>query len=89
MTKSHSVIIPLIGTVADELDRFARSNMLIDIAAAIDPCGRFALSASRASVSALRCRCRISVDTVLGRTRSAWIVTSAIRGQANRVQAKP
>jgi hypothetical protein len=38
MTKSHGVIIPLIGKVADELDRFARANVLIDIAAAIDAC---------------------------------------------------
>src|SRR5712675_1193485 len=42
VTKRHGVIVALIGRFASELDRLARSNLLIDIAAAIDPFGRFA-----------------------------------------------
>ena len=39
MAKRHGVIVALIGRFADELDRLAGSNLLIDIAAAIDPSG--------------------------------------------------
>ena len=42
MAIRHGVIGALIGRFADELDRLARSNVLIGIAAAIGPIGRFA-----------------------------------------------
>src|SRR5262249_55551978 len=40
MPKSDDVTTTLNGTVADKLDRLARSNVLIGIAPAIDACGR-------------------------------------------------
>jgi hypothetical protein len=39
MAKRHGVIVALIGRFADELDRLAGSNLLIDIATAIDSFG--------------------------------------------------
>src|SRR5882757_8887138 len=42
VAKRHSVNVAPIGGFASELDRLAWSDLLIDIAAAIDPFGRFA-----------------------------------------------
>ena len=39
----HGVFVARFSALADELERVARSNMLIRIAAALDPDGRFAL----------------------------------------------
>jgi hypothetical protein len=42
MPKCHGVLVALIGKFANEFDRLARSNLLVDIAAAIDSLRRFA-----------------------------------------------
>src|SRR5258708_4007762 len=42
VAKRHSVKVAAIGGFASELDRLARSDLLIDIAATVDPFGRFA-----------------------------------------------
>jgi hypothetical protein len=42
MAIRHGVIVAPIGGLADEFERFARSDMLVGIVAPIDPSGRFA-----------------------------------------------
>jgi hypothetical protein len=41
MPKRHDVFVALIGKFANEFDRLARSNLLVDIAAAINSLGGF------------------------------------------------
>ena len=41
MPKGHRVLVALIGKFSNEFDRLARSDLLVDVTAAIDPCGRF------------------------------------------------
>src|SRR5262245_43234347 len=41
MPKRHGILIAVIGKFADEFDRFTRSDLLVDIAAAINSLGRF------------------------------------------------
>jgi hypothetical protein len=43
MAICHGAIVAQSGELADELKCFARSDMLIGIAASVDPVGRFAL----------------------------------------------
>ena len=43
MAIRHGAIVAPIGKLADELKCFARSDMLIGIAAPVDPVGRFTL----------------------------------------------
>ena len=102
MPKRHGMLIAVICKFANEFDRVARSDLLVDITAAINSRGDFAfepaiqvaydctlLSARRASASARRRRCRAAGDIVRGRSRNAWIVGSMIKGQATRVQENP
>src|SRR5262245_46902714 len=42
MPKCHGMLVALIGKFANEFDRLPRSNLLVDIAAAIDSLRRFA-----------------------------------------------
>src|SRR5262245_28674092 len=41
MPKRHGFLIAVIGKFADEFDRFARTDLLVDMAAAINSLGRF------------------------------------------------